>query len=100
MQCLYICRCKVLWTQIELSPWLEANAKVVCELFQAKDDVIIAYKRERKMRYGTPPRPVLRHVILADFKKEVPLSIFLSENETLFTFDPLPPRDSINFSKQ
>lgn len=47
-------------------------------------------------RYTNPPRAILRHIILSDFKEKVPLSSFLSKTESLLVYDPLPPLDSIN----
>lgn len=48
-------------------------------------------------RYKTPPRPILRHIILSDFKEKVPLATFINqEAEPIVMYDPLPPSDSIN----
>ena len=48
-------------------------------------------------RYKTPPRPILRHIILSDFKEKVPLAPFINqETEPIVMYDPLPPLDSIN----
>lgn len=48
-------------------------------------------------RYKTPPRPILRHIILSDFKEKVPLAPFINqETEPIVMYDPLPPIDSIN----
>lgn len=48
-------------------------------------------------RYKTPPRPILRHIILSDFKEKVPLAPFINqETEPIVMYDPLPPFDSIN----
>lgn len=49
------------------------------------------------VRYKTPPRPILRHIILSDFKEKVPLAPFINqETEPIVMYDPLPPFDSIN----
>lgn len=99
MQCLYICRSKAIWNQSNILPWIEKNAKAVIELANA-DNPFIRDCAMKGFRYGPPPRPVLRHVLLSDFNQEVPLSRFLSlEDEPILVFDPLPPRDSINYSK-
>lgn len=48
-------------------------------------------------RYKTPPRPILRHIILSDFKEKVPLAPFINkETDAILMYDPLPPLDSIN----
>lgn len=100
MQCLYICRTKAIWNETKILPWLESNAKIVCDLVDAKDPFIDTCIKEKKIRYRMPPKPVLRHVILSDFNREVPLSRFLSlEDEPILIFDPFPPNDSITYSK-
>lgn len=48
-------------------------------------------------RYKTPPRAILRHIILSDFKEKVPLAPFINkETEPILMYDPLPPLDTIN----
>lgn len=101
LQCLYICRCKAIWTLTNSKDWLEENAKFVAELYKKNDPIIVKAIVERKKRYGYPPRPVLRHVILSDFKQDVPLSIFLKEKDgPILAYDPLPPTDSVNYTKK
>lgn len=52
-------------------------------------------------RYKTPPRAILRHIILSDFKEKVPLAPFINkETEPILMYDPLPPIDSINIYKR
>lgn len=52
-------------------------------------------------RYKTPPRAILRHIILSDFKEKVPLAPFINkETEPILMYDPLPPLDSINIYKR
>lgn len=52
-------------------------------------------------RYKNPPRAILRHIILSDFKEKVPLSPFINrETEPIVMYDPLPPLDSINIYKR
>lgn len=65
---------------------------------EAKDDVIQEYGQKRSARYVQPPRPILRHVILSDYKEKVPLAPFVAkEKEAIMMYDPLPPLDSVNF---
>lgn len=48
-------------------------------------------------RYKTPPRAILRHIILSDFKEKVPLAPFINkETEPILMYDPLPPHDTLN----
>ncbi|EDW76705.1 uncharacterized protein Dwil_GK19956 [Drosophila willistoni] len=96
--CLYICRARVVWRQNDLLPWLESNVNVVLDRINNKDPLIKEYQNKRIHRYaGTPPRPILRHVILSDFKEKVPLAVFISkEKRAIMTYDPLPPEESIN----
>ena len=48
-------------------------------------------------RYSNPPRQVLRHIVLSDFKEKVPLAQFIKkETDPMLMYDPLPPLDSIN----
>ncbi|KAH8270348.1 hypothetical protein KR018_008331 [Drosophila ironensis] len=96
--CLYVCRARVVWRQNEVLPWLEANVNVVLDRIEGKDPVVSEYKEKRSLRYGgTPPRAILRHVILSDYKEKVPLAVFVSkEKQAIMTYDPLPPPDSVN----
>ncbi|XP_017479916.1 PREDICTED: transcription factor 25 [Rhagoletis zephyria] len=94
---LYICRAKVVWRQNNMLPWLERNVNLVLDLVDQKDEVITDYNQKRAVRYVSPPRPILRHVILSDYKEKVPLAPFLAkEKDPLMMYDPLPPVDSVN----
>ncbi|XP_055376337.1 transcription factor 25 [Condylostylus longicornis] len=96
--CLYVCRAKVIWRDSNVLPWLEKNVNTVLDRIDAKDDVIADYSQKRSQRYVTPPRAILRHVFLADYKEKVPLAPFLvKEKEPVMMYDPLPPLDSVNF---
>ncbi|XP_020814719.1 transcription factor 25 isoform X2 [Drosophila serrata] len=96
--CLYVCRARVVWRQNEVLPWLESNVNVVLDRIETKDPVVNEYKEKRSLRYsGTPPRPILRHVILSDYKEKVPLAVFVAkEKQAIMTYDPLPPPNSVN----
>ncbi|XP_064539962.1 ribosome quality control complex subunit TCF25 isoform X1 [Drosophila montana] len=96
--CLYVCRAKVVWRQNDVLFWLETNVNAVMDRIDSKDPIINDYKDKRSVRYGgTPPRPILRHVILSDYKEKVPLAVFVSkEKQAIMTYDPLPPVDSVN----
>lgn len=95
--CLYICRAKVIWRQSNILSWLERNVNAVLDKVEAKDEIIADYNQKRAARYVTPPRAILRHVILSDYKEKVPLAPFVSkEKDAIVMYDPLPPADSIN----
>ncbi|CAD7002304.1 unnamed protein product [Ceratitis capitata] len=94
---LYICRAKVVWRQNNMLPWLERNVNTVLDIIERKDEVINDYYQKRVVRYVSPPRPILRHVVLSDYKEKVPLAPFLSkEKDPIMMYDPLPPLDSVN----
>ncbi|XP_065359710.1 ribosome quality control complex subunit TCF25 [Calliphora vicina] len=95
--CLYICRAKVVWRQNNLLPWLERNVNTALDRIDSKDEVVQEYSAKRSARYVQPPRPILRHVILSDYKEKVPLAPFVAkEKEAIMMYDPLPPADSVN----
>uniref|UniRef100_A0A1I8MQK7 Transcription factor 25 n=1 Tax=Musca domestica TaxID=7370 RepID=A0A1I8MQK7_MUSDO len=95
---LYVCRAKVIWRQNNILPWLERNFNAALDRIESKDEVIQDYKQKRSARYVQPPRPILRHVILSDYKEKVPLAPFVAkEKEAIMMYDPLPPLDSVNF---
>lgn len=95
---LYIERSKVLWSgDNEILMWLERNVHVVLDRVDGKDEFINECVNKRSSRYPHPPRNILRHVILSEFKEKVPIADFLKkDNEPIVHFDPLPPLDSIN----
>lgn len=95
---LYIARCKTLFSgDPEILLWLERNVHVVLDRVDRKDEVIGEYEKRRAKSYPTPPRNIIRHVILSDFKEKVPVADFLrKETDPIVHFDPLPPLDSIN----
>uniref|UniRef100_A0A182THS5 Transcription factor 25 n=1 Tax=Anopheles melas TaxID=34690 RepID=A0A182THS5_9DIPT len=94
---LYVCRSKLVWRDAELLPWLERNVNAVLDRVDAKEDVVAEYATKRSQRYSNPPRQVLRHIVLSDFKEKVPLAQFIKkETDPMLMYDPLPPLDSIN----
>ncbi|KAG5681607.1 hypothetical protein PVAND_011023 [Polypedilum vanderplanki] len=95
---LYIVRCKILWSgDNEILLWLERNVHVVLDRVDKKVEVIAEYVTKRSQCYPHPPRNILRHVILSEFKEKVPIADFLKkETDPIVHFDPLPPIDSIN----
>lgn len=94
---LYVCRSKLVWRDAELLPWLERNTNVVLDRVDGKEEVVAEYAVKRTARYKNPPREILRHIVLSDFKEKVPLMPFvLKETEPIVMYDPLPPHDSVN----
>jgi hypothetical protein len=95
---LYIARCKILWSgDNEILLWLERNVHVVLDRVDKKVETIAEYAAKRSQCYPHPPRNILRHVILSEFKEKVPIADFLKkETEPIVHFDPLPPLDSVN----
>lgn len=95
---LYVERCKIVWSgDSEILLWLERNVHVVLDRVDKKDETISDYVNKRSTRYPHPPRNILRHVILSEFKEKVPIADFLKkDSDPIVHFDPLPPLDSIN----
>jgi hypothetical protein len=96
---LYIERCKILWSgDPEILLWLERNVSVVLDRVDRKDEMIAEYAKKRVQLYPHPPRNILRHVILSEFKEKVPIADFLKKENEAFVlhFDPLPPLNAIN----
>ncbi|XP_031632722.1 transcription factor 25 [Contarinia nasturtii] len=94
---LYVSRSKTVWRDTEILPWLSRNVNSVLDRVDLKDPIVNEYTTKRTQRYKTPPRPILRHIILSDFKEKVPLAPFINqETEPIVMYDPLPPLDSIN----
>lgn len=94
---LYVCRSKLVWRDTELLPWLERNVHVVLNRVDAKEEIVAEYATKRSQRYANPPRQVLRHIVLSDFKEKVPLAQFIKkETDPVMMYDPLPPLDSVN----
>lgn len=95
---LYIARCKIVWSgDNEILMWLERNVHVVLDRVDKKDEFINECIAKRGSRYPHPPRNILRHVILSEFKEKVPIADFLKKDtDPIVHFDPLPPLDSIN----
>lgn len=95
---LYIARSSMIWSgDTEILMWIERNVHKVLDKVDAKDETINEFSSKRSSCYPSPPRNILRHVILSEFKEKVPLADFLmKEKEPIVHFDPLPPLDSVN----
>lgn len=94
---LYTVRTKIVWQDPALLGWMERNVNAVLDRVDARDPLVGEYEQKRAQRYKTPPRAILRHIILADYKEKVPLEPFINKDtEPILMYDPLPPLDSIN----
>uniref|UniRef100_A0A6B2EHN5 Transcription factor 25 n=1 Tax=Phlebotomus kandelakii TaxID=1109342 RepID=A0A6B2EHN5_9DIPT len=94
---LYVCRSKIIWRDTEILPWLERNVNTVLDRVDAKDELVAEFALKRSQRYMSPPRAILRHIVLSDFKEKVPLAPFIAkETDPILMYDPLPPLDSVN----
>jgi hypothetical protein len=94
---LYVCRAKSVWCDTDILPWLEKNVNIVLDKVDIKEEIVSEYVTKRNQRYVNPPRTILRHIILSDFKEKVPIAHFLKkETDPIVHYDPLPPADSIN----
>lgn len=70
---------------------------MVLDKVDAKDDIVMEYSTKRSQRYQTPPRTILRHIFLSDFKEKVPLAPFINkDSDPIMMCDPIPPLNSIN----
>ncbi|KAK9885935.1 hypothetical protein WA026_013812 [Henosepilachna vigintioctopunctata] len=91
---LYVNRSYHVWKDSDLLPWLEKNVQEVLDRVDAKEEIIKEYQEIRSRRYQGPlPINIARHIILSDFKGLSPVS---DESSHFMSFDPLPPKDSIN----
>lgn len=76
---------------------MERNVNVVLDKVDLKHEQINEFSAKRSQRYKSPPKAILRHIILSDFKEKVPLAPFINKDtEPILMYDPLPPIDSIN----
>jgi hypothetical protein len=94
---LFVQRSKLVWRDAEILPWLEKNVNRALDRVDAKEDIVTEYATKRSQRYVNPPRAILRHIILSDFKEKVPIAHFIKkETEPILMYDPLPPVETIN----
>lgn len=94
---LYVCRSKTVWRDGDILPWLERNVGIILDKVDSNDPIVEEYAHNRSQRYITPPRPILRHIVLSEFKEKVPLAAALkNETGSILMHDPLPPTDSID----
>ncbi|KAK4475940.1 hypothetical protein MN116_001180 [Schistosoma mekongi] len=102
---LYVARMHPLWSSPNVLPWLEKNIQTVLNLVEPKqphlnnntiDPRLSEYSRRRKALYPAFPPKILRHLILSEVPEAPPVLPRNLTNSPIYTFDPLPPRSSIN----
>lgn len=92
---LYVNRSYHIWKDSDLLPWLEKNVHEVLDRVEKGDPLVEDYETKRIKRYvGTLPQTIARHILLSDLKGVSPLAD--DSNGPVLSFDPLPPKDSIN----
>lgn len=97
---LYVSRAKTIWKDPIVLPFLERNVNVVLDKIDLDAAITNEFTDKRNSLYNITPRPILRHIILSDFKERVPLAQALPKGESILMYDPLPPLDSINAYKR
>lgn len=94
---LYVIQSYHVWKEPELLPWLQRNAHAVLDRVSANDPTIAEAERKRGIRYvGTPPRNILRYIILYDRKDLTPQGLPANQLGPIMSLDPLPPSDSVD----
>lgn len=69
LQDLYVARSYHLWKEADVILWLETATHTVLNRVDAGDEYANFCRTKRSKRYqGQPPRNILRHIILSDFK--------------------------------
>ncbi|XP_076272258.1 nuclear localized protein 1 [Rhynchophorus ferrugineus] len=91
---LYVNRNYHIWKDGDLLSWLEGNVHEVLNRVDKKDPLVDDYKERRVRRFSGPlPLSIGRHIILSDDVKGLSFS---DSSGPIMSFDPLPPKDSIN----
>ncbi|CAH0547273.1 unnamed protein product [Brassicogethes aeneus] len=92
---LYVNRSFHIWKDSDLLPWMEKNVHEALDRFERMDPVVADNELKRNKLFAGPlPRSISRHIILSDIKGVSPVTDDTSG--PLMSFDPLPPKDSIN----
>ncbi|KAK6626957.1 hypothetical protein RUM44_009434 [Polyplax serrata] len=94
---LYVHRNYHIWKEPDTLSWLEKNTLAVLNRVDNKDPVVLDYAQKRSRRFeAKTPREIERHVFLSDIKQVMTVLAETSNIGTTFSFDPLPPLDSVN----
>ncbi|CAH1169502.1 unnamed protein product [Phaedon cochleariae] len=92
---LYINRSYHIWKDSDLLPWLEKNVHEILDRVEKNDPIVKEIEAKRIKRYlGSLPQNISRHILLSDIKGVSPVTD--ESNGPVMSFDPLPPKDSIN----
>lgn len=88
---LYVGRSYLLWNEADILLWLESMADTVLDRVDAGDPYADGCRMQRSVRQNCRlPLSMLRHIILSEIEGVT------VNNRTIYSFDPLPPKDSIN----
>ncbi|ENN77051.1 hypothetical protein YQE_06387, partial [Dendroctonus ponderosae] len=91
---LFVSRNCHIWKDAVLLPWLEKNVHNVLDRVDQNDPIVQDYFEKRMRRFSGPiPLSIARHIILSDEHKGLQLT---ADSEVIMSFDPLPPKDSVN----
>ncbi|XP_043286243.1 transcription factor 25 [Venturia canescens] len=97
LQDLYVARSYHLWKEPEVLLFLENATHNVLRRVDAGDEYAKFCSNKRTLRYqGQPPRSVLRHIVLSDFKDVTISHPAIRDSGPIFSYDPLPPADSVD----
>ncbi|XP_057330369.1 transcription factor 25 [Microplitis mediator] len=97
LQTLYVIRTWLLWKDANIISWLETAANTVMDKIDSGDEYGTFCKAKRTQRYqGQLPKNIRRHIILSDIKQVTITHPGIHNDEPIFSYDPLPPADSIN----
>ncbi|KAF7988381.1 hypothetical protein HCN44_000954 [Aphidius gifuensis] len=97
IESLYVIRTFHLWKENNVLPWIEKNVHIVMDKIDNGDKYADFCCEKRMQRYqGQLPKNILRHIVLSDIKEITILQPGMQQNSTFFSYDPLPPSDSIN----
>ncbi|XP_057655080.1 transcription factor 25 [Diorhabda carinulata] len=92
---LYVNRSYHIWKDSDLIPWLEKNVHETLDRVEKNDPIINEYDLKRmKSFHGSLPLSISRHILLSDIKGVSPMTD--ESSGPVMSFDPLPPKDSIN----
>ncbi|CAH8579495.1 unnamed protein product [Schistosoma turkestanicum] len=102
---LYVARMHPIWSSPNVLPWLEKNIATVLTLVEPEqchlskstiDPRLSEYSKRRKALYPAFPPKILRHLILSEVPEAPPILPRNLTSSSIYTFDPFPPRGSIN----
>jgi len=94
---LYVQRAYHCWKEPQVLPWLERNVTEVLRRLEGDETLAAQSRANRNTRYQGLPTSIHRHVIMSEIKEATAaLPPGLASGEQIFSWDPLPPSDSLN----